>query len=56
MDKKDFNEIEKMQDVLTNEEIAIRLVEVWANSECSYIDEILKSYDIALEHLNKEDK
>ena len=46
-----MKEIIKKQDILTDEEIAIRLTDIWANSEYNYIDKILNVYDIALEHV-----
>lgn len=48
--------MDKMQEILTNEEIATRLVEAWLSSDIESIDDVLSAYDIALEHLKGERK
>lgn len=48
-----MEEVEKMQDILSNEEIAIRLIEAWLSSDVESIDDVLYAYDAALEHLNR---
>lgn len=47
-------DIDKMQEILTNEEIATRLVEAWLSSDVESIDDVLSAYDVALKYLKGE--
>lgn len=46
--------MDKMQEILTNEEIATRLVEAWLSSDVESICDVLSAYDIVLEDLKGE--